>query len=179
MKSATKPSASRYKNELQPRRQTQWGIPPDASSEFVCQMEDVLNVYHRPPDPLRPLVFFDEASKQLVDHVQSLIQAKPRRPQIIDYEYRRNGIGNIFMMYAPLKGRREALVTERRTKVDYAHAIRHLIDVMYPCADKIVLVQDNPNTHKPASLYAAFLPDETRRLIGRLDFATHRSMAVG
>ena len=100
-------------------------------------MEDVLNVYHRPPDPLRPLVCFDEASKQLVDHVQSPIEPKPGRPQIIDYEYQRNGTGNIFMMYAPLEGRREALVTERRTKVDYAHAIRHLVDVTYPDAEKI------------------------------------------
>jgi hypothetical protein len=88
------------KNELKPWRQTQWVIPPDASAEFVCQMEDVLNVYHRPPDPLRPLVCFDEASKQLVDHVQSPIDPKPGRPQIIDYEYQRNGTGNIFMMYA-------------------------------------------------------------------------------
>jgi hypothetical protein len=132
-------------------------------------MEDVLNVYHRPPDPLRPLVCFDEASKQLVDHVQSPIEPKPGRPQIIDYEYQRNGTGNIFMMYAPLEGRREALVTERRTKVDYAHAIRHLVDVTYPDAEKIVLVQDNLNTHKPASLYAAFPPDETRRLIDKLE----------
>jgi hypothetical protein len=132
-------------------------------------MEDVLNVYHRPRDPLRPLVCFDEASKQLVDHVHSPIQAKPGRPGIIDYEYQRNGTGNIFMMYAPLEGRREALVTERRTRVDYAHAIRHLVDVMYPDAEKIVLVQDNLNTHTPASLYAAFPPDEARRLIDRLE----------
>jgi hypothetical protein len=132
-------------------------------------MEEVLNVYQRPPDPQRPLVCFDEASKQLVDHVKVPIEATTQHPRIIDYEYQRNGTGNIFMMYAPLEGRREALVTQRRTKVDYAHAIRHLVDVMYPDAEKIVLVQDNLNTHKPASLYAAFPPEEARRLINRLE----------
>ena len=133
-------------------------------------MEEVLNVYHRPPDPERPLVCFDEASKQLVDHVKVPIEPTAEHPQkIIDYEYIRKGTANIFMLYAPLEGRREALVTDQRTTIDYAHAIRHLIDVMYPDAKKIVLVQDNLNTHKPASLYAAFPPEEARRLIDKLE----------
>ena len=89
--------------------------------------------------------------------------------RIVDYEYIRNGTANIFMLYAPLEGRREALVTDRRTTIDYAFAIRHLVDVMYPDAEKIVLVQDNLNTHKPASLYAAFPPEEARRLIDKLE----------
>jgi len=145
-------------------------IPPEANAEFVCQMEETLNVYQRPPDPARPLVCFDEASKQLVDHVTVPIEAGPGHPtRIIDYEYVRNGTANIFMLYAPLEGRREALVTDHRTTIDYAHAIRHLVDVMYPDVEKIVLVQDNLNTHKPASLYAAFPPDEARRLIDKLE----------
>lgn len=133
-------------------------------------MEETLNVYQRAPDPARPLVCFDEASKQLVDHVKAPIEASPSHPvKIVDYEYARNGTANIFMLYAPLEGRREAIVTDRRTAVDYAHAIRHLVDVMYPTAEKIVLVQDNLNTHKLASLYAAFPPEEASRLIGRLE----------
>lgn len=133
-------------------------------------MEETLNVYHRPRDPARPLVCFDEASKQLVDHVTAPIPAGPGRPtKIVDYEYVRNGTANIFMLYAPLEGRREALVTEQRTTIDYAHAIRHLVDVMYPDAEQIVLVQDNLNTHKPASLYAAFPPEEARRLLDKLE----------
>ena len=132
-------------------------------------MEETLNVYHRPPDPQRPLVCFDEASKQLVDHVKTPIDATKNHPAIIDYEYVRNGTGNIFMLYAPLEGRRAAVVTERRTTLDYAHAIKFLVDEMYPDAEKIVLVQDNLNTHKPASLYAAFPPEEARRLIDRLE----------
>ncbi len=98
------------------------------------------------------------------------LEATPEHPtRTVDYEYVRNGTANIFMLYAPLEGRREALVTDRRTALDYAHAIRHLVDVMYPDAEKIVLVQDNLNTHKPASLYAAFPPEEARRLIDKLE----------
>ena len=145
-------------------------IPPEANAEFVCQMEETLNVYQRPRDPARPLVCFDEASKQLVDHVRVPIEATPAHPtKIIDYEYLRNGTANIFMLYAPLEGHREALVTDQRTAVDYAHAIRHLVDVMSPDAEKIVLVQDNLNTHKLASLYAAFPPAEASRLISKLE----------
>ena len=154
---------------MKPWREARFIIPPEANAEFVCQMEEVLNVYQRPPDPARPLVCFDEASKQLVDHVAAPIAAKPGRPSRVDYEYVRNGTANVFMLYAPLEGRREALVTERRTVVDYARAIRHLVDVMFPAAEKIVLVQDNLNTHKPASLYAAFPPEEARRLIDKLE----------
>jgi hypothetical protein len=132
-------------------------------------MEDTLNVYHRPHDPRHPQVCLDEASKQLVGHARPPIPAQPGRPEIIDYEYERRGTGNLFMMFEPLTGRREVLVTERRTAKDYAHAIRHLIDVVYPTAEKIVLVQDNLNTHKPASLYEAFPPEEARRLIDKLE----------
>jgi hypothetical protein len=132
-------------------------------------MEDTLNVYQRPYDPARPMVCFDECSKQLVKHIHEPILATPGQPEIIDYEYERNGTGNLFMLFEPLAGRRSVLVTERRTAKDYAEAIRYLVDEMYPRADKIVLVQDNLNTHKPASLYEAFPPDEARRLIDKLE----------
>lgn len=132
-------------------------------------MEETLNVYQRPYDPKRPMVTLDEASRQLVKHVREPIPTRPGQPAIQDYEYERNGTANLFMLFEPLAGRREVLVTERRTAKDYAHTIRHLVDVMYPDAEKIVLVQDNLNTHKPASLYEAFPPEEARRLIDKLE----------
>jgi hypothetical protein len=97
------------------------------------------------------------------------VPAAPGRRECIDYEYERNGTGNLFMMFEPLVGQREVLVTERRTAVDYAAAVQHLVDVSYPSAEKIVLVQDNLNTHKLASLYEAFPPEEARRLIDKLE----------
>jgi hypothetical protein len=144
-------------------------IPPDQNADFVCAMEDVLEVYHRPLDSERPVVCFDEASKQLVKETRKPIPAAPGRPATIDYEYERNGTANMFMMFEPLAGRRRVVVTERRTAVDYAHVIRELVDVQYPQAKKIVLVHDNLNTHKPASLYEAFPPDEARRLLDKLE----------
>jgi DDE superfamily endonuclease len=132
-------------------------------------MEETLEVYQRPYDPNRPMVCFDEGTKQLLKDVRAPIPAVVGRPGISDYEYERNGTGNLFMMSEPLSGQREVLVTEHRTAVDYALAIRHLVDVCYPHADKIVLVHDNLNTHKPASLYEAFPPEEARRLIDKLE----------
>jgi hypothetical protein len=144
-------------------------IPPEQNAEFVCAMEDVLEVYHRPYDPQRPVVCFDETSKQLIKETRTPIRAAPGRPATTDYEYERNGTANLFMMFEPLAGKRQVRVTERRTAVDYAHAARELVDVHYPDAAKIVLVQDNLNTHKPASLYEAFPPEEARRIMNRLE----------
>jgi hypothetical protein len=154
---------------LKPWLNQRWVIPPDQNADFVCAMEDVLEVYHRPYDPQRPLVCFDEASKQLVKETRTPIAAAPGRLATTDYEYERNGTGNMFMMFEPLGGQRHVEVTERRTSVDYAQAIKYLVDVCYREADKIVLVQDNLNTHKPASLYEAFSPEEARRLIEKLE----------
>ena len=132
-------------------------------------MEETLEVYQRPYDENRPLVCFDEVTKQWVKDVRAPIPAAPGRLERIDYEYERNGTGNLCMMFEPLAGRREVLVTARRTAVDDAEAIRHLVDVSYPRAETIVLVQDNLNTHKLASLYEAFPPEEARRLIEKLE----------
>jgi len=132
-------------------------------------MEDTLEGYQRPDDERRPLVCFDEGTKQLVKDVREPLPAAPGPLERIDYEYERHGTGNLFMMFEPLAGRREVLVTARRTAVDYAEAIRHLVDVCPPKADQIILVQANLNTHKWASLYEAFPPEEARRLIGPLE----------
>jgi len=125
-------------------------------------MEDTLEVYQRPYDPARPQVCLDEASKQLVAHVQDPLPAQPGQPAREDYEYQREGTANIFMVCEPLAGRRKVHVTQRRTRLDFAEVIRDLVDVQYPQAEKIVLVMDNLNTHKPASLYEAFPPEEAR-----------------
>jgi len=130
-------------------------------------MEDVLDVYQRPHDPARPVVCLDETSKQLLKETRAPIAMRKGQPRRVDYEYERNGTASVFMIFAPLEGRREAIVTERHTAIDYAHALKHVADEMFPRAEKIVLVQDNLNTHKPASLYQAFAPQEARRLTER------------
>ena len=133
-------------------------------------MEDVLEVYTRPHDPARPLVCLDEISKQLVTDTREAIAMKPGRPARLDYEYRRNGTANLFMSFAPLNGWRHAKVTAQRTRVDYAHMLKDLSDIHFAKAEKIVLVQDNLNTHVPASLYQAFPPAEARRLVERFEW---------
>jgi uncharacterized small protein (DUF1192 family) len=133
-------------------------------------MEDILEVYQRPYDPHRPLVCLDETSKQLIAETRVPIAAKPGQPGRHDYEYRRNGTANLFMMFAPLEGWRHVKVTDRHTALDYAQVLKELSDTHFPGSEKIVLVQDNLNTHKPASLYEAFPPAEARRLVERFEW---------
>jgi hypothetical protein len=132
-------------------------------------MEDVLEVYHRDFDPQRPVVCLDESSKQLVAETRQPIAAAPGRPARLDYEYERRGTVNLFIVTEPLVGQRWVTVTARRTAVDSAEQIRTLVDQRYPQAAKIVLVMDNLNTHKPASLYEAFPAAEARRLLEKLE----------
>lgn len=132
-------------------------------------MEDVLEVYSRPYDPKRPVVCLDETSKQLIGEVQAPLSAGPSQMARYDYEYVRNGVANIFMIFEPLAGQRDVEVTDRRTKKDYAECLRKIADQMYPDADVVVLVQDNLNTHSPASLYEAFEPVEAKRLADRFE----------
>ncbi len=133
-------------------------------------MEDVLEVYHRPRNPKNPLVCLDECLKQLTIETRQPIAMKPGQSARHDNEYKRNGTRNMFMLFAPLEGWRHVEVTERRTAVDYARIIKKLSDEYFPDAEKITLIQDNLNTHKPASLYEAFEPDEARRLIKRFEW---------
>ena len=145
-------------------------IPPKANAAFVAAMEDVLEVYTRPHDPSRPLVCLDETSKQLVAETRAPLPMQPGQVARSDYEYRRNGTANLFMLFAPLEGWRHVKVTGRRTSIDYAHVLRELSDVHFADAKQIVLVQDNLNTHSPASLYEAFPPCEARRLAQRFEW---------
>src|SRR5450755_1790165 len=158
------------KNILRPHLKQQWVIAPEASAAFVANMEDVLEVYQRPHDPLRPVVCLDETSKQMIKETRAPIPAAPGRKARHDYEYERNGVANLFMMFAPLEGWRHVKVTDRHAAIDYAHALKDLSDVHFPDAAKIVLVQDNLNTHKPASLYEAFPAAEARRLVERFEW---------
>ena len=145
-------------------------IPPKANAAFVAAMENVLDVYKRPRDPKRPLVCLDETSKQLVAETRTPEPMQPGQPARHDYEYKRNGTANLFMLFAPLEGWRHVEVTERRTAIDYAKILRDLSDIHFPNAEKIVLTQDNLNTHVPASLYEAFAPAEARRLVERFEW---------
>jgi hypothetical protein len=144
-------------------------IPPEANAHFVAAMEDVLEVYQRPFDPDAPLVCLDECSKQLVGETRTPIPAAPGHPARQDSEYVRNGVASLFMIFAPLLGFRHVEVTGRRTSVDYAHMLKMIADVIFPLAKKILLVQDNLNTHCIASLYLAFPPAEARRLAERFE----------
>jgi hypothetical protein len=135
----------------------------------VCAMEDVLDVYHRPYDEKRPLIALDEASKQLIGETVQPLPAEPGQPERFDYEYVRNGTANLFMISEPLLGWRAVQVTERRTAKDFAEIVRWLAEDVHPDAEKLVLVMDNLNTHKLASLYETFPPDQARRIAERLE----------
>jgi hypothetical protein len=132
-------------------------------------MEDVLEVYQRAYDPKRPQVCFDEGSKQQTKETRQPLPAKPGELAKYDYEYERNGASNLFIFFAPLESWRHIKITDRRTMIDFAHCMRDLVDVHFPDAEKIVLVMDNLNTHKFASLYEAFPPEEARRIIDKLE----------
>jgi len=132
-------------------------------------MEDVLEVYQRPHDPKRPLVCFDEGTKQQVKETRWPLPGQPGHTAKYDYEYERNGTSNLFMFFAPLDAWRHVKVTDRRTMIDWAHGIHDLVDIHFPEADTIVVVMDNLNTHKLASLYEAFPPAEARRIAEKLE----------
>lgn len=132
-------------------------------------MEDVLEVYQRPYDPEYPVVCMDEANRQLIEETRPSLPAQPGDPKKVDYEYRRKGVVDFFMMFEPLTGQRQVEVRDSRTRKDFAYCIKKLADEYYPDCKKIVLVMDNLNTHSVASLYDAFPPDEALRLANRLE----------
>lgn len=131
-------------------------------------MEDVLDVYQRPYDPSKPVVCIDETNKQLIKETR--IPCEPGQPEKVDSEYVRNGVADVFMIFEPLAGKRETIVTETRKAVDFANVLQYTSDVMYKNAEKIVLVTDNLNTHSPASLYKAFPPEEAHRIANRFEW---------
>ena len=145
-----------------------WCIPA-ADAEFVAQMEVILDLYERAYNPVRPLVCFDETTKQLIEETRLPLAMKPGQVQRYDYEYTRNGTAAIFMFTQPLADWRKVNVRERRTKVDWAWEIKELVDIDCAEAEKVTLVCDNLNTHTISSFYEAFPPEEARRLVERVD----------
>lgn len=146
-----------------------WCIPPKEDAEFAACMEDVLDVYELPYNPVRPVVCMDEKPYQMFGGAREPLPMRQGDDRKTDSEYVRNGTCSIFAFVEPLSGKHHASVHEHRTAIDWALEIRYLSDVMYPEAEKIILVMDNLNTHKPASLYKAFPPAEARRIIKRLE----------
>ena len=147
-----------------------WCIPPKEDARFVACMEDVLEVYARPYDAQRPVVCLDEGAKQLLSEVRDPLPMRVGQVQRIDNEYQRGGTCALFLLFEPLAAKRFVQVRERRTALDYAHVVKWMCDELYPDAHKIVLVQDNLNTHGAHSLYQAFAPCEARRLSERIEW---------
>jgi len=156
-------------NKLKPWREKMWCVPK-IDGEYVARMEDVLDLYAEPPDPARPVVCLDESPVQLIGEVREPLPASPGEVARVDYEYRRNGTVNLFVAVAAHRSWRKVSVTERRTAQDYAERLRELVDVDFPEADCIRLVQDNLSTHTRGALYEAFPAAEAHRILERLEF---------
>jgi len=154
---------------LKPHLRKCWVIPPEQSGAFVAHMEQMLELYHRPYNPMLPLVCMDEQPVQLIKETRPPLPAAPGKPVKVDYEYERNGTANIFMFTEPLQGTRSVHVTAHRTAVDWAHEIRALLEVDYPQAERVRLVCDNLNTHGVGALYEAYPPEKARALAQRLE----------
>jgi transposase len=156
-------------NALKPWRQKMWCVPK-VNGEYVARMEDVLDLYAEPPDPKRPVVCFDESPTQLIGEVRQSIAAEPGQLKRYDYEYRRHGTVNLFVLLDAHRPWRKVTVSERRTAVDFAACMRDLVDVDFPRAERIRVVLDNLSTHTPGSLYEALPAPEAHRILRRLEF---------
>ena len=156
-------------NQLKPWRRDRWCIP-QVDGTFVARMEDVLDLYAEAPNPQRPVICFDESPTQLIGEVRQPISAAPGQPERYDYEYKRNGTVNLFVCLDVHRPWRQVTVTDQRTVRDYARCLRELVDIHYPKADLIRVVQDNLSTHTAGALYETFPPEEAHRLLQRLEF---------
>lgn len=146
-----------------------WVIPPEQNAEFVCQMEEVLDVYKRPFDPKNPVVCLDESPKQLVSETRKPIVTSEGRT-LYDYEYKREGAAEVYMCFEPLAGKRYITVTDSHTMVQWAEIVSDLVLNKYPNAEKITLVQDNLSAHKPFAMYKIFEPQKAREILNKLEF---------
>jgi hypothetical protein len=133
-------------------------------------MEDVLGVYHLAYDPDYPVVCFDESNKQLVEEKRISVPAEPGQFERYDYEYKRNGVRNLFLFFSPLASWRHVEVTQQRTHLEWADCMKDLVDFHFPQATRIRVVQDNLSTHNPAFLYQVFEPTEAKRILDKLEF---------
>jgi transposase len=155
-------------NHLKPWRKDMWCIPK-VDGEYVARMEDILDLYAEAPDPLRPVICFDESPTQLIGEVRKPVPAKPGRLERYDYEYRRNGTVNLFVFLDAHRPWRRVKVTDRRTNQDFAHCMRELVDVDFPDAPVVRVVMDNLSTHTPGAIYDTFPAPEARRVLRRLE----------
>jgi transposase len=154
---------------IKPWQEKMWCVPA-INAEYVARMEDVLDLYAEPPDPLRPVVCFDETPRQLIGEARVPVRAEPGKPRRSDYEYVRNGTANVFMFVDVNRPWRHAKVTDQRTCIDFAECMRDLVDDHYPEAERIRVVLDNLSAHSAAALYQAFEPAEARRILSRIEF---------
>jgi hypothetical protein len=152
------------------RKVQYWVIPPEANSEFVASMEEVLDTYTQPYDRRSPVICMDEQPVQLLKETRVPIAATRRHPRRLDYEYERAGTASIFMFYEPLSGWRQVRVRQQRTKIDWALEMEELLRTRYTTATKVILVCDNLNTHTKGAFYEAFEPEKARAIVRRLDF---------
>jgi transposase len=158
------------KNNLKPWQRQKWCIPTVMGARFVWRMEDLLDLYAEPYQPALPVICFDELPYQMVSETQLPVPMQEGKPLRYDYEYRREGTCNLFLLLQPLAGWRHVKVTDQRTKQDFAGCMKDLVDVHFPHAEKIRVVLDNLNTHSPAAFYEAFPPEQARQLARKLEF---------
>lgn len=144
-------------------------IPPEQNADFVCAMEQVLDVYKRPYDKDCPVVCLDESPRQLIAATRKPIK-KQNGETLHDYEYQRNGVCDIYMLFEPLGGRRHLRVTDTHNRLDWAAIVAELAGRIYPAAKKITLVQDNLSAHKPSALYELFEPQQARGILDKIEF---------
>lgn len=156
-------------NELKPWKRKMWCIG-EMNADYIAQMEDILTLYAEPANALYPVVNFDEAGKQLVEHIKAPKNISPGQCNKVDYEYKRSGVANIFMLVDRHRGWRKAKATSHKRAVDFAHCMKELVDEDFTEASKIRVVMDNFGTHKPSALYKAYPPEEARRILNKLEF---------
>lgn len=156
-------------NELKPWKRKMWCIG-EMNADYIAQMEDILTLYAEPANALYPVVNFDEAGKQLVEHIKAPKNISPGQCNKVDYEYKRSGVANIFMLVDRHRGWRKAKATSHKRAVDFAHCMKELVDEDFTEASKIRVVMDNFGTYKPSALYKAYPPEEARRILNKLEF---------
>ena len=157
-----------FQRPVKPWQKQEWCIP-EVSSDFVAAMQDVLDLYEEPYDPMRPVVCFDESPKQLITEVRKPLPPEPGTPARYDTEYERKGVCDLMMICEPKRGFRQVDITDRRTKIEFVQCMKHIADI-YPQASVIRVVLDNLNTHKIGSLYEAFPAEQAHDLARRLEF---------
>jgi transposase len=155
--------------EIKPWQEKMWCVPT-VNAAYVARMEDVLDLHAGPPDPRRPIIYFDESPTQLIGETRTPTPCKPGQPARVDYEYRRNGTANLFVFFDAHRAWRHVKVTDQRTAQDFAACMRDLVDVHYPEAERIRVILDNLSTHSEAALYQSFSPEEARRILRCIEF---------